>query len=173
MDTGKNRSGADCFDINGVEYSACMAASIKMIINIDENRFRGSGLRITNSEMLEWYNSNPSLLGMIKKASQLSIEFSRILSPSWIASLMFIFSRTSITDSEDFMRKLCTGLDLSVNSPIYILRKKLLDDKVNAAKLPIKDRIGLMIKAWNLHRKGASCKIIRWDKNTERFPTPL
>ena len=172
MDTGKNRSGADCFHIKGLDYSIDLAAAIKMIINIKDNTFRGGNNGVTNAQLLEWYDNNPEILDIIKKSSVLNKAFSSIMSRSWIASLMFIFSQKNLEQSEVFMHKLCYGLDLSVNSPIYVLRKKLTEDKISTAKLPAKDRIAIIIKAWNLHRKGKECKYISWDK-LSKFPQAI
>lgn len=174
MDTGKNRSGADAFYMAGHNYSVQLATSCKLIINLQNGEaYNGGHLPITNSQILRWYGDNDELLDFIKIAHPLSKEFSNVLPTSWIATFLFVFSKKNITEAEIFMGKLCSGLDLTPKSPIYILRKRLLEDKMSVARLRAGDKKALIIKAWNLYRKGAECKFIRWDKNTEKFPTAI
>ena len=60
MDTGRNRNGADCFSILGVEYSAEVSACARMIINYNRKRYSNeSGAnKVTNTDLLDWYNNN-------------------------------------------------------------------------------------------------------------------
>ena len=174
MDTGKVRSGADCFKISGVEYYADVAACAKMIINQARKRRSNSGdNKVTNTDLLEWYNDNKIITDHIKRADVLKKQFSNILSRSYIASLLFLFAQTSVTDSEVFISKLCSGLDVGIKSPIYVLRKKLIEDKMNTAKLPAKDKLALIIKAWNFYRVGKEIQVLKWNSTLEKFPTIL
>jgi hypothetical protein len=176
MDTGKNRNGGDVFSIRGIDYPVDIAAAIRLIIHIDLGSYRdGSTRSTTNTQLLEWYDANDgdSLLEIMREANELAKAFSRILPRSWIASFKTMFSRGNETEAKIFIDKLCYGLDLERTSPIYVLRKRLMDNKMNKAKLPTKDKVALIIKAWNMHRKGETCKFIRWNGDIEPFPTIL
>lgn len=171
MDTGKNRNGADCFSIRGIEYASDVAASVRMVINYRLKKDNANGRnKPTNTDLLEWYDKNPSILNHVKSAAPLSVEFSYVLSRSYLAGLLFLFSGRNVLEAESFISKLCTGLDLEKDSPIYALRKKLLEDKMNRTKLPVRDKLALIIKAWNSYRLGKKIKQLRWDKAREIFP---
>lgn len=174
MDTGRNRNGADCLSILGIDYATEVSGCARMIINFNKKRDNSSGLnKPTNTDILEWYNDNKIIVSFIRSSEKLSSEFSRILSRGYLASLMYLFSKSDIVMAEDFLHKLCTGLDLESDSPMFVLRKKLILDKVSKAKLPIKERLALIIKAWNAFKLGKTAKIIRWNKETESFPSIL
>ena len=174
MDTGRNRNGADCLSILGIEYATEISSCARMIINFYKNRDNKSGTnKITNTDVLDWYEDNKFIVSYIRSSEKLSHEFSRILSRGHLASLMFLLSKSDIIMAEDFLHKLCTGLDLNYNSPIFVLRKKLILDKTSKAKLPMREKLALIIKSWNAFKLGKSIKVVRWNKETESFPNIL
>jgi len=172
MDTGKNRNGSDCFKIQGIEYSTSVAATVKFIIDMKFNTVSG-GVKISNSELMEWYSENKSILEFVRRSEHLAKAFSRVISSSKIAGYWFLFAEKNVTDSDIFINKLCNGLDLSVDSPIYVLRKKLIDIKLGDFEMNRKTKSALIIKAWNFYRKGESIKVLKWNKDIEKFPKIL
>tara|TARA_R110000772_G_scaffold236340_3_gene347984 strand:+ start:69 stop:863 length:795 start_codon:yes stop_codon:yes gene_type:complete len=171
MDTGKNRSANDSLSVMGVKYSSDVAATAKLVMNFKRNvHSKGSGAKVTNSDVVEWFNKNEKIIEIMRTADRLKAHSSRLFPRSYIAFLIYILGERNVTESELFVRKLCTGLDLESTSPIFLLRKKLIEDKISKAKLPIKDRIALMIKAWNFYRMDKSPKVLRWNKDLEKFP---
>lgn len=171
MDTGKNRSSMDVFKISGIPYSGQVSTTSRIVYFLSEKKQRVDGAsKISHSELLDFYNTHPRILDCVKKSEHLYVEFSRVLSWSHISSFMYLFGEKSVTESEDFLRKLCTGLDLSLHSPIYVLRKKLLSDAVSSTKIQRHDKYALIIKAWNSNRKGNKIKFLRWNKELEKFP---
>ena len=172
MDTGRNRNSCDVFKISGIPYSSQVSTSCRIVYLLTNNNQRVEGSKkISHSILLDFYNNHTRILDCVKKSENLYIEFSRVLSWSHIGAFMYLFGEKSLTDSEDFFRKLCTGLDLRIDSPIYILRKKLLSDAISVTKLPRNDKYALIIKAWNSYRKGNQIKFLRWNKETEKFPS--
>jgi hypothetical protein len=170
MDTGKNRNSSDVFKIQGIDYGSQVSVTTRLVYNIKQGT-NAVSTKVSNSELLEYFESNESILDCVKQSEKLYKEFGRILSWTHIAAFMYLFSEKSVTESEDFFNKLCTGLDLSINSPIYVLRKKLMSDAVSIQKLPRNDKYALIIKSWNHYRKGSEVKFLKWNKEIEKFPT--
>jgi hypothetical protein len=170
MDTGKNRNAKDVFKINNVPYDSQVATSTRLVLNLKRG-VNASAEKVSHSELLEFYEAHEGILDCVKKSESLYKEFSRILTWNNISGFMYLFSEKSVTDSEQFFHKLCTGLDLSIDSPIYVLRKRLMLDAVNVQKLPRTDKQALIIKAWNNYRKDNKIKYLKWTKENEKFPT--
>ncbi len=172
MDTGKNRNASDALCINGELYYAQVSSCARFIIKFKGgNSMGGSRLSSTsNTSIIEWLDNNRSIIENIRTSARLKKAFSGVLSDTFIASFLFLFSEKDILAGEYFMRKLCTGLDLSENDPILALRKTLIKDKMAKASLPTKDRQALIIKGWNAYRLGKSQRFFRWNKNTDAFP---
>ena len=175
MDTGKNRNAADVLSINGEQYYSVIASCAKFIIKLKGgNSTGGSRMSSTsNSSIVDWLNNNRVIVDYIKTSDKLKHAFSGVLSNTYIASFLFLFAEKDAVASEDFMRKLCTGLDLTEKDPILTLRKTLLKEKMAKSDLPQKDKQALIIKGWNAYRLGKQPRFFRWNKETDAFPTIL
>lgn len=172
MDTGKNRNAADVLSINGEIYYAQISSCARFIIKLKGGNSAG-GTRMSNTSntsIIQWLENNRIIVDHIRMSDKLKKEFSGVLSQTYIASFLFLFAQKDAIKSEDFMRKLCTGLDLTEKDPIFTLRKTLIKDKMAKASLPTKDKQALIIKGWNAYRLGKKPRFFRWDKNTEAFP---
>ncbi|PHR23599.1 MAG: hypothetical protein COA36_16845 [Desulfotalea sp.] len=171
MDTGKLRSSADALNIKGVPSYTTVAACAKFILNNQKGRrWAGGDEKTSTTEIITWYENNKEIIELIKDGSRLQSLFSNIMTKAPIASWLYLFGEVDSKDASLFMNKLCTGLDLEINSPIFLLRKRLTEDKINKYKIPMKDKTALMIKAWNYHRLGKTPKFLRFSRNTETFP---
>jgi hypothetical protein len=175
MDTGKIRSAGDIFSIEGIPNYHTASAATRLIMNIksgDRSRGDSGATKPSNTDILNYYNEHPEISEFSVKAEELYRRFNRVMPPSQIAGLMYLTHERSVTDSEIFWNKLCTGLDVPTKSPIDFLRRKLFDDKyVNTTKLKQTHKLALIFKTWNHFRSGIEeVKYIRWDKKTEKFP---
>tara|TARA_R110000787_G_C13325316_1_gene436848 strand:- start:78 stop:872 length:795 start_codon:yes stop_codon:yes gene_type:complete len=171
MDTGKNRNAADALSINGEQYYSTIASCAKFIIMLksgtsDRNRIG----RTSNSNIVKWLDNNRAIVDHIKTSDKLKHAFSGVLTNTYIASFLFLFAENDAVASEDFMRKLCTGLDLSEKDPIFVLRRTLIKEKTSKWNMPPKDKQALIIKGWNAYRLGKTPKFFRWNKDTDAFP---
>jgi hypothetical protein len=175
MDTGKNRSASDSLHVNGVINASEVAACARMIINhkLGRTSLESGTSKISNTDVIDWYSNNRHIQEHIKKSKRLYPLFSLILPKSYIGSFSYLFSEINASQSDDFLNKLCTGLDLEINSPIFLLRKKLTEDKMSTSKLSPTHKRALIIKAWNVFRLGKSAKLLRWNKENESFPIIL
>jgi len=174
MDTGKSRSGGDSLLVLGVRYATDVSAIAKASIRFKSGYYGDSSSRMnaSNTDIVKWWEDNKSsnIEELIKKADVLKRSFSGVMTRSQVAFFMYTFNEVNVLTSELFMSKLCTGLDLDVNSPIFVLRKRLIEDKMSKSNLPQTERFALIIKAWNFYRLNKSIKTLRWDKNRENFP---
>ena len=172
MDTGRNRGGADVLHINGVQYSTTVASVGRVVMSFAKKNYGkiSSDDKISNYAILEWYEANKGIIEIIKNADRMRLVSGSILTTSQIASFHYLFSKKNVIDAENFINKLCTGLAVEMDSSIFVLRKKLFQDKTNKAKLPVKEKNALIVKAWNSFRKDQPVKILRWNKETENFP---
>jgi len=171
MDTGKNRNAADVLSINGEQYYSTIASCAKFIIMLksgssDRNRIG----RTSNTNIVKWLENNRSIVDHIKTAEKLKHAFSGVLTSTYIASFRFLFAEKDVLKSEEFIRKLCTGLDLTEKDPILTLRRTLIKEKMAKWNMPQKDKQALIIKGWNAYRLGKTPRWFRWNKDTDEFP---
>lgn len=173
MDTGKNRSGADALKINGIHYATDVAACSRMIMHYRTGSGADKGGRKSNSDIIDWYYENENIIEHIKNGHKWSNMFSNIMSRSEVATFSFLLSEVNANQSDLFLSRLCTGLDLDANSPIFILRKRLIDDKMSTTRLRISDKKAFVIKAWNAFRLNKPMMMLKWNRDKEPFPSIL
>lgn len=170
MDTGKRRSGSDSLSAMGIQYPNEIAAVAKMVMRLKKNEFDQARLKATNTDIINWYEENKEIDVIVKQADSLKKQFSGVMTTSLIATLIYLFNEKSVIHSELFMNQLCNGLAMNTNNPIHVLRKKLIEDRISKSSLPLKEKLALIFKAWNFYRLNKTCKVIRWNKETEKFP---
>lgn len=172
MDTGKTRSAADVFSIEGINQYANCAAATRVILQLKNGTRsnQNADTRVTNSDILDFYLENQDIGRHVTESGKLYDDFGKVLPLSRIAAYRYLMSEKSVTSAEEFWDKLCMGIGLDKNSPIWVLRKKLIEDKYSKTSLSPTGRLALIYKAWNKFRKGEECRFLRWDKEKEKFP---
>ncbi len=85
----------------------------------------------------------------------------------------YLFSGQSRELADRFFDELRTGLNLSDNSSVYWLRRRLEANREAKAKLPPQQIYVLFRKAWIFYRDGRACGNLRWRTDgptPEKFP---
>ena len=178
LDTGRKRTAADVLHINGVSYSTNTAALINFVLlyksgnarNFSSKNKRG-GKQISNFDIAEFYEKNKE---SIDYSLQLAVKSKcKLMSKSQLAGWHYILKGLSFHEADEFCSKFAEGANLAKTSPIFAIREKLMQDRINKLKMPIQMKYALFIKAWNAFRKGKSVSQLRWDSQKEEFPKPI
>lgn len=173
MDTGKNRTSGDVLTVNGVPYATATGSAIKLIRGLQKGQTMESKTRElinSNTEVLNFYKQDSENIDeAVKEAHRLYREFDRVLEVSVIAGLMYLTTKQHYTQSSHFWNSLCLGTGLDANSPIRLLRNRLIKDKFSNAKMKKSYKLHLIIKAWNHYRKGNTPKWLKIMEG-EKFP---
>jgi hypothetical protein len=173
LDTGSNRSSADVFKLNNVQYSGSMPSIIQQYYAMKNNRITARGLhkdeKLSNSELLSKYYENSLFWDKTAaKTTYLYEQFSKILSCALIGGMYAHFYDICPVSAESFINQLCTGENIS-NKTILVLRKKLTDDKLQMKKIPIVAKCAYMIKAWNHFRSGVEVSVLKYNPDNENI----
>lgn len=171
MDTGRNRNAGDILSIEGIQYANQCASAARTILRIRKG-YSGnlsSNNKLSNTDILDFITENKRIVEFARAGVRLSNEFDRVLSSSAITSFSYLMAEKNVIESEAFWNKLCTGLDLEKDSPIYVLRKKLFQNKISTKKLRRTELEVYIIKAWNFYRKGVTVKWLKYQES-EKFP---
>jgi|GEM_PF-1717114 len=126
MDTGKTRTADDTLHINGISNSRLAAGTISICMKIESGKLVND--KISNSEVLEYFNQNEDLKPYIAGASKLYAGFNGVIPKATIAAFWYLMSRKNVTDADIFWNKVCFGLDLDAGSPMLVLRNKLIKE---------------------------------------------
>jgi hypothetical protein len=175
LDTGRNRNAKDLLFINNYEHAGRAAAIIKAIKTIKEgnvvSKVKGGGgnryaKTMTNHEVLEFAEKNSALPAIVKQAENWYARFPA-LKPAEYGAFYFVFIEKSPEQAYDFFQDLSSGLNLTEENPIYLLRKKLEIDKLSSTRMVGKMRHYLIVSAWNLFRQGKTAKRLSYRPGDE------
>ncbi len=173
LDTGKKRTCADIFSINGVKNSVLMAASVLWVIGYNRGGFtKPTGgtpdARMSNADILREYEKYTDLQSSMWVAR--SFSKNRFAAPALMTALHYICAQKCRRDADAFFKIVADGYgDMKKNNPALMFRNKLIDNLRHHERLTNRAIGALTISAWNLYRDGHSGRNIRF--NPERpFP---
>lgn len=171
IDQGKSRSYSDVLRIRGGNYNTAIASALRWWYWYESGSVttQYKGLIITAAD----------LEGVAGRHPELSEVASIVASRVKVIRLMgqgvgvFAYAGMHLQDSDaalQFLSGLDGGTGLTVTSPIYQLRERLIQNKASRAKLPITDVAAYIIKAWNLWINGKTVKQLTFKGSQEAFP---
>ena len=178
IDTGRVRMASDVLSIKGFDNPIRMAALVKFVINFKAGAYHEAGRnysrgnkRVTNTDVLDFANANAESLNDSYYYGY--NKDNKIINGTQLAGLHYIFKALSREAANTFCKSLADGVNLEKTSPIYILRKKLIEDNRAKRKMDVVEKIGLICKAWNYYRKNKKIVRFTFDFPNDEFPKPI
>jgi len=178
MDTGRSRRLSDQLRIQGEASPSELASAISLYSGWLNERMlvRGGGRnkKIMVPEGVAILEQYPQL----RESVLIGKPLARTVkggSGRW-AAIHCVLSAIDADDAAAFFGQIQTGENLSANSPVMALRKRLADDALAIRKLAIREYTALVFKAWNAYREGRNVRILSWRPGgaaPERYPTPI
>lgn len=172
IDSGKKRSAADALMIRGEKNYALLAATAVFVNRYERRAMNGCTLSVSPAEVVDLVGEYGNTL---RDCCQFVLELGtrRIIAGSMMAGLLYIFQGMDEATAKEFFTSLISGAGLAEDSPILLLRQRLVSNSINKAKLK-KDYIAaLCIIAWNLVRQNRPCRTLKWDRTAQSFPVAI
>jgi hypothetical protein len=173
MDQGRPRTFADVLKLRGEADYFNLAAAIRIVGLYERDglpykaAFRDA---LTVHECIRTLERNPGIRDSVKLAGQL--RRSSLVAVSTIAALHYLFASVSETDADDFITKLLRGENLTHDSPVYVLRDRLLLD-LREKVLNAKIKLAFIVRTWNAYMEGEHIQRLVWNPggaNPDKFP---
>lgn len=167
INIGKSRTLKDILTIQGEKSVTALAATLLRMAEYIKSAqlLGGSGSAISVSEALDTLTMNPKLRDSVKAC----YAGDGIVSPSRIAWLHCVAHENCPEKAADFFHLLFTGENLSAKHPAYLLRARLVSDRMSKARLPLREVLAIIVKAWNAHVRNETPKVLKWSV-AEAFP---
>lgn len=174
MDTGRNRTASDALSLHYPKAPRAIAqatgTAARWSITLYARTMQRK-TRISNTEVLAHVALYPDLW----RCSEILDSFPKDARPMPVgpcAALYHHFSRRCSDAAEEFMARFFTGAEIGSGDAEYILRAMLFRDaQRTTAKLPLKVRMKMVIKAWNVTRRGiaANRQLIQLHHQDDSF----
>lgn len=174
IDSGLKRQAKDTLHVMGVQSSALLAAIITKYHTLSNGvSYRGSqGRGVTSATVRNVYDKNSDMWAQVaSKAMTWYSSFNRVLTPSTIGGYYRFLADISEADAEEFFSQLCER-GYPDNLVIALLKEKLLQDKISNRKMGQAHKHALIIKTWNMYRKGKTVKLLKFAID-EEMPTAI
>lgn len=175
LDTGISRGAGDVLQLNGFTNGNRLAAIARKVLVYKQGEItralggiggsakdarKQSDNVVANITILEEVVKNKMIAESSEVASKL-YSHSRILPHTSYAIFYYIFAEKDPSDAWEFLCKLATGVELSANSPIYLLRMKLEQEMAGRVRFTSQLKSYYIIYCWNKFRSGESPKILQ------------
>ena len=168
IDTGKSRTTADIFSVQGYKNPGELSSAITNLLQIKAGSRNVQ--KVSNSKNLDFVKDNPELPEIVNLCHKENRKF-KSLSTGAIAAIYYTFSKLHHEDAETFFDKYYSGVGMENSDVVLMLRNKLMQDAVNKRKYTSEQKVALVIAAWNIMRKGKVVK--RLDLPESGIPKPL
>lgn len=173
MDIGRNRSGGDVLSIAGIENYALASTTANYVFNFSRG-VTGTGARMlrvhhsgamTHSKLVEFVRANPEIsdsISLFLSTKKKVNRYKNLIPPYMVTGFHYMFSKKNEEDANNFIFKFMTGDNIAIDSPIYLLRERLLaSSQDRAQKLNHSEISKLVVVAWNKYRKGEKAKSLK------------
>lgn len=176
VDTGRKRTASDNLQMAGEGYAGTLAATLML--------WRGY-IRRSVPEMVRPYSGKRhSVLAIFQLLAEYphirqAVRMSRTHLPrgargkiplSEIAMIFFAITESGATSERglEFLAAVIEGHNLSTGNPILALRKRL-DEQRPGYRMEKRERLGLLLKCWQLWSTGQTRRLLRLNE-AEPFP---
>jgi hypothetical protein len=161
IDSGKKRSSSDVFSIENIPNATVAASVSKNLLNFGNGVFGEVGAlhkSFSNTELLEFYLSEPNLEKKIAESVSIYKKSKRFLEPSVIGTMFISLCEVDEEKARDFMLKLCFGHGLELTDPILLLRNMIIEAKAEKKAYAYKHLYLLLFYTWDLYLCGKKIK---------------
>lgn len=176
--TGDRRSPGDALAMAGHINTNTLASILRLIYTYKKTRScrRLPSDSIELHEMIDLAEKYPNA----DEAASYAVAHKKyqIAQQSIVGAMWYLLGEISTDNRNEFFARLMTGTNLSEDSPIYVLRERLIGiakarDGKSLSSYESQEAIcAFFIKGWNAYREGNTIRILRYKKG-ESFPVPV
>lgn len=177
VDTGSARTFSDRLGLEGEPHASTLAALLKRIKEWENHEYFGSGWteKPTHEELAALLEREGDLARIsAQEGRNLSKGF--ILAPSLMSFCHWLFSKVNAEMARWFLGRLADGASLAPDSPVLVLRNRIIKDKQEArGSINSGYTLAMIIIGWNAYRAGQALKIIKIPAGgltRENYPMP-
>jgi hypothetical protein len=171
IDIGRKRTGSDVLAIEGIKNYTNTSATVKFIYAFKNAKYSAntmSSRTLTNTELIEYYNTLPHIDESVKTINKYADNCKGFIRPTLIAGFHYLMSEIDTKLADEFISKLCTGVGLEEDSPIVVLRNKLIKTKFDKNYvIKNEELLKIICYSWEKFITGKKIKTIKLPEEYE------
>jgi hypothetical protein len=167
IDQGKTRRAADILSCMNEANTTRLAATLRLIDSYMKGTI-DSGRRsmVDSYKIIELLEKHPDARRSVVIVGK---RLRGLIADSVAAACHYLFSMQDGELADSVIEQLQSGRGMDDDSPVFLLREKLVANLASKSKLPEVHKMALVIKAWNLMRDGKTVRQLRFCDD-ESFP---
>lgn len=172
--TGRAKTAADMFGMDGVKNSTAYATMSRMVLVYDKydptfgTHWESAGP--DSNQVKHFGDAHPEFVRSV--VIGVACSGKKLGSAGVAACCHHIFSRDNPELADQFLMDISEGDGLRNTSAAWHLRERLRDNRADPiAKLDKRYVLALFFKAWISYRAHKEMKLLRWAPESEAFPT--
>lgn len=169
IDSGVSRTAGDVLSMAGVTNARNVVASLRWVQKYNTGRVPAKVV-YTTPQLEQMLADHPGIVRSVSVTKD-----NRIANPAVLGACHYLFSKLDNDGADLFMKQLKDGADLSSGDGVFMLRERLLAEKMSKRRLSQVHIFALVIKGWNARRAGTTVTTanLRWREGgpvPEAFP---
>jgi hypothetical protein len=161
IDRGWVRSNAQMLAMMDYKYTRTLASAARLLwlyedpkTNLDTRT-----VEVSPDELELILEVHP---GLIEAAAKVHHHKVTHVVPGGIAAMSaYFFFQSNDRKAETFFGRLGDGAELHKNSPMYVLREKLMTAKMQRRRWKNSELLSMLVRAWNAHYSNRKIKVLR------------
>lgn len=171
MDIGRKRTAADILGIEGYSNVVALAGAVRWVMTYRTKSWTITNIRMSTDEVRQFLVAEPGL----EKSVSIAQAAKSILAPSPAGALHYLFAEKDASAADLFFKDLAEGSGLVSTDPVWVLRERLIKDRLQKSRLVKEDIFLMCIKAWLRRRSNdtaviAKGSISRSDGTKKSYP---
>jgi hypothetical protein len=170
IDTGRSRTTADVLGIAGYISAHLLSGAVRTIIAYKDaiarkadgdsasERLNRSCDAVSNAAIVAWTDEHPEIHDVIRQACRLKDVVRSVEVPAWI---WLVGEHNPQSKIDEFVGNLIAGEGLHRSDPIYTLRNRLIQDRINRKHKVRGEVLAMMTRAWNSWILGKPLSLLR------------
>lgn len=170
VDTGQKRTSANNLQMSGEKNASTLAATILLWRGYESRQvveMTHPYKRTSISGILEYLGEWPELREAVQTARHLipQKQGRSIIPTSEVAMVWYaiVESGASRDRANEFLGSTLSGFDLGPGNPILALRRRLLEHMRPGQRMHKRQRLALILRAWQLWSTGQTRQVLRWE----------
>jgi hypothetical protein len=167
IDQGRKRTIGDIFTRQGHANYNTLSGAIRTVWRL-ERGFTVSKGAMRADEANAVLETNPTIHDACAVARNLCGR-RKLIGPAVLAGLIHMTRKKNKAQADAFWEAVMIGDGMSKTDAAFVLRERLIANIGSMTKIQGDNLIALCIKAWNSHRDGGPCRVLKYDYR-EEFP---
>ena len=161
IDRGWTRSNAQMLKMMGYKYTRTLSSASRLMWLREDPKtdLDKRNAEVSPDELELVLEFHPGLIEAARKVHECKVT--HVMPGGMAAFCAYLFFQASEKKAEEFFGRIGDGVGLHKNSPMYVLRERLMTAKMQRKRWKNSELFSMAVRAWNAHYRNRKIKMLR------------